>query len=99
MCLLGESMKILSLLMTKISGPKEKCQSEKYEYKVIFPYKYTMFLLPHSKTLRKWLRNGHENRYENGHENGYGFLPKDLLLKMLRFFTTNHLQWEHCITP
>jgi hypothetical protein len=57
MSLLGGSMKIISLLMTKISGPKEKCQSEKYEYKVIFPYKNTLcFLLPHSKTLQKWLR-------------------------------------------
>jgi hypothetical protein len=36
----------------------------------------------------------YEKRYGNGHENGYGFLPKDLLLKMLRLFTANSLPVE-----
>jgi hypothetical protein len=52
MCLLGVSMKIISLLMAKICSPKEKSQSEKYEYKVISPYKNTLcFLLPHGKNV------------------------------------------------
>ena len=65
MCWLGVSMKFIALLMAKICSPKEKSQSEKYEYKVIFPYKNTIcFSLPHSaKTDTKMVTGFYQRIY------------------------------------
>ena len=41
----------------------------------------------------------HENRYEIRYEKRHRFLPKDLLLKMLKFFTANLPPVEHCVQP
>ena len=43
----------------------------------------------HEKRHENRHENRYENRYENRHEKRHRFLPKDLLLEILKFFTAN----------
>ena len=71
-------------------------------YRIFYDLKYAKKLPhldpfyenPHENRHEIRHENRHENRHEIRHSNRHGFLPKDLLLKMLRFFTTNSLPVE-----
>ena len=56
-------------------------------------------MIRYEKRHEKRHENRYENRYEIRYEKRHRFLPKDLLLEMLKFFTANLPPVEHCVQP